>query len=329
MKSPLGLFLLLLAGCAASTSTPTTPDTNTETIAEVRQRDQDQATSDQRRRSFQNVLLQLDQAMESHAQALANRGVARADEATARLEKLLQETVLDRRSVRIKPGQTPPPPGDNFARLKAAAIDGSNTDAQGIALAALGFSGDNEVMPTILAGAQLDNPVLVDRAVFGLAMLRAPATPPGVLAAIVDNSKLVEASRTQAAWALHRLQPVSEKRAEIVAIWQRLLGAPQGLPGGVLVQTLRGTGLLRDATHIGLVAPFLRHTVPMVRMAAADALARMNAQDHAADLITLLGPDEPVPNVRLHARKALQELAGHADYGYDVAAWRKAFDRGK
>jgi HEAT repeat protein len=67
----------------------------------------------------------------------------------------------------------------------------------------------------------------------------------------------------------------------------------------------------------------------MVRMAAADALARMNAQDRAPELIALLGPEEPMPNVRLHARKALQELAGNADHGYDAVAWRKVFDRGK
>ena len=62
-------------------------------------------------------------------------------------------------------------------------------------------------------------------------------------------------------------------------------------------------------------------------MAAADAIARMNSQSHAEDLIALLGPEETVPNVRLHARKALQELAGQGDYGYDVDAWRKAFER--
>ena len=43
-----------------------------------------------------------------------------------------------------------------------------------------GFAGRNEVMQTILQGAQLANPELVDRAVFGLAILKAPQTPPGV-----------------------------------------------------------------------------------------------------------------------------------------------------
>ena len=29
------------------------------------------------------------------------------------------------------------------------------------------------------------------------------------------------------------------------------------------------------------------------------------------------------------ARKALADLAGGKDYGYDVSAWRKVFDRGR
>ena len=64
-------------------------------------------------------------------------------------------------------------------------------------------------------------------------------------------------------------------------------------------------------------------------MAAAVALGRMNAQDHWQDLLALLSPAETSQNVRLHASKALAELAGGVDHGYDVAAWRKTFDRGQ
>ena len=64
-------------------------------------------------------------------------------------------------------------------------------------------------------------------------------------------------------------------------------------------------------------------------MAAARALGRMNAQEHWRDLLALLKPAESVQNVRLHARKALAALAGNKDYGYDLAAWRKVFDRGE
>lgn len=327
MKSSPGLLLLLFAACAGS---PDPADIKKEPVPEAEQRAQELQQAEQRRREFQMVLIKLDQAMESHAQSLSNRGATRADQSTERTEKFLRETVLDIGPAVVTKGQAAPPPGENFRRLQAAAADGSDPSAQRIAVAALGFSGAHDLMPLILQGAQSDDPMLVDRAVFGLAMLRAPATPPGVLMAIVENPKNSEASRSQAAWALFRLQEVSDHRDDIVAFWLKVLGAPHAMPGVVVVQAVRGVGLQRDVAHADLIAPFLHHATPMVRMVAADAVARMNAQSLAPELITLIGPEEQMPNVRLHARKALQELAGlSTDHGYDAAAWRKVFDRGK
>lgn len=332
--APLFLILaFLLSACAVTTTgSPTrlaVPDEEARQLA-FRQ-------AESQRREFRNVLLKLDQAMESYARAMANRGVARADLHRGRLEKLIEDLVLDQGAkTHIKRANADGSPevfherpiGDNFHRLQAAAIDGKQGFHQGIALAALGFSGREDMMPTILQGAQLEDPLLVDRAVFGLAMLRAPATPPGVLAAVVENTELPVNSRTQAAWALYRIQSQSSRLPEIVEIWQRYTtNLQETLPPGVIVQSVRGLGLTRDEKHAEIVVPLLRHRTALVRMAAADALARMNAQLFAEDLIDLLGPSESSPNVRLHARKALQALAGRADYGYDVAAWRKAFER--
>ena len=72
----------------------------------------------------------------------------------------------------------------------------------------------------------------------------------------------------------------------------------------------------------------LKHPTPRLRMAAAVALGRMNAQEHWQPLLELLKPQEPNPNVRLSARKALARLAGDKDYTYDIGAWRKVFERG-
>ncbi|MCA8954417.1 MAG: HEAT repeat domain-containing protein [Planctomycetes bacterium] len=336
MKCPLLLLFPVLApwfaGCA---STATDPYGNKVAVPDEEARQRAIAEAEQRRRAFENVLLKLDQAMESYAVAIANRGVARADQQAEQLEKLIRDLVLDRgaqsfdkRADQETVEPLPIATGDNFHRLRAAAIDGSNTYHQGIALAALGFSEDTTVMPTILQGAQLDDPVLVDRAVFGLAILRAPDTPPGVLGAVIENQRLPANSRAQAAWALYRLQSTSSRPEEIAEIWRRVATHDRDTaPPGALVQAVRGLGLTRDDSYGDIVAPFAHHTVPLLRMAAADALARMNAQDHAEDLIALIGPAESVPNVRLHARKALQALAGQVDYGYDVAAWRKAFER--
>ncbi|MCK5945052.1 MAG: HEAT repeat domain-containing protein, partial [Planctomycetes bacterium] len=95
------------------------------------------------------------------------------------------------------------------------------------------------------------------------------------------------------------------------------------------VTAIRGLGLNGDATHADLIAPLLRHPVPRIRMSSALALGRMNAQQHWQDLLKLLEPQETVQNVRVHARKALAALAGNKDYGYDLAAWRKVFERGE
>lgn len=325
-RSAVPLSLLLLVACASSPAT----DIRREAAPELESREESLQRAEQRRRDYQLVLVKLDQMMESYAQALASRGTLRADQQLGKLEKAIRDTTLDLTPVEVGKDAPPHRPGENYRRLQASAADGSKPAEQAIALAALGFSGQVEVMPTILQGAQLADAHLVTRAVFGLAVLRAPSTPPGVLAAIAENPKLDEASRTQAAWAIYNLQDVSERKEEIIAIWRRFLGEQRDtLPAGVIVQAVRGIGLARDGANTALVVPFLKHPVPKVREATAVALGRLNAQQHAEDLIQLIGPKESVPNVRLAARKALQELAGQQDYGYDVAAWRKAFERGR
>jgi hypothetical protein len=296
-------------------------------VPEEEARAREQLAADAKRRDYPAVLVRLDQAMDSYVQALASRGEARADAQAERLYKLVQDAVLDRGLARA----TDPLPdgGETFQRLKATAKDGSDPASQAIALAALGFSGRHDVMPVIQQGVQLDDPFLVDRAVLGLAVLRAPDTRPGLLEAIVLRPQHPEDGRVQAAWALYRLQGVVTDVGPYVAIWRRLLTeARDAVPAGVLVQALRGLGLARDAANAELAASFTRHPVPLVRVAAAIALGRMNAQQQWEALVALLEPSERTENVRLAARKALAQLAGGVDHGYDVGAWRKTFDRG-
>lgn len=317
------LPLLLFAACATSPS-----DLRKEAAPEEETRELDLQRAEQRRRDFQMVLVKLDQGMESYCRSLA-AGSQRADDDAGKVYKLLHEMVLDIGPQVVTKGTLPREPGENYRRLQAAAADGSKPEEQKIALAALGFSGQPEMMPVILQGAQLADPSLVDKAVLGLAVLRAPTTPPGVLAAIAENPKLSSESRTQAAWALHEVQEVSQQPADIVAIWRRFLTEGKDtLPPGVLVQAVRGIGLSRDASQDTVILPFAKHPVAKIREATAVAIGRLNGQQHTEILIGMIGPQEPVPNVRLAARKALQELAGQADYGYDVAAWRKVFERG-
>ena len=325
MIRPTTALLLLFAACATPTE-----ELKLEAAPEEEKREQALRDGEAKRRDFSAVILRLDQSIDSYVQALSNHGEVRADQAAERLERAIRETVLDIGPVAMRGNLQAPPPGENYRRLQAAATDGTLKNQQGVALAALGFSGQDEMMPLILQGAQTSDPFLIDRAVLGLAVLKAPQTPPGVLAAIAERQTHPEDGRVQAAWALYQVQGNSERGAEITAIWRRFLTELRDtMPAGVLVTAVRGIGFARDPAHADLVATFLTHPTPRVRMAATVALARMNAQQHVPSLITLLGPQETVQNVRLHARKALADLAGGQDYGYDMAAWRKVFDRGR
>lgn len=316
------LVCLLLAACG------TAPEIRREPAVEEAQRERQLREEDQKRRDFRAVLIRLDQAIDSYVAAVSNQGEARADARAERLYKAIHEMVMDLGPMYVRRGGTPPPPGETFARLQALATNSEVPADQGLALAALGFSGQPEVMPLILQGTQLADPTVVDCAVLGLAVLRAPATPPGVFEAIFRNPQHPLDGRVQAAWALYRVQTATDRTEPIAAIWRRAIADADTLPPGVVVSALRGIGLLRNPADGALVAPFLKHPTPRVRMAAAIALGRMNAQAHWQDLLALLGPQETVQNVRLHARKALAALAGGVDHGYDVLAWRKTFERG-
>jgi HEAT repeat protein len=116
------------------------------------------------------------------------------------------------------------------------------------------------------------------------------------------------------------MQPFAE-------IWLRFVANRDTLPAGVMVNAARGLGITRDKAHAAALVPVLKHATPRVRMAAAVALGRMNAQDQWRELLELIGPAETVPNVRLAASKALAALAGGANHEYDVTAWRKTFER--
>jgi hypothetical protein len=321
--APSLLLLTALAACASS------DELKREPAVEVAERDERMRQADEKRRNFKAVLIRLDQAIDSYVQALANQGEFRADQQAERLYKLVHETVMDIGPALQRRDLPMAEPGTTFRELQKYASDNSQPDTQGIALAALGFSNQPEVMPLLVNGAQLSDPYVVDHAVLGLAVLRVPQTPPGVLASIVTRADHPLEGRVQAAWALYRIQTANQDQAPFVAIWRRLLMEQRDtLPAGVVFTAVRGLGSARDPANADLAASFLKHPTPGLRQAAALALGRMNAQSHWQQLLELLGPQETVQNVRLHARKALSELAGGVDHKYDVAAWRRIFDRG-
>src|SRR5262249_15647910 len=270
----------------------------------------------------------LDQALESYARLLDSHGVPRADIELQRIERLLRELVNGVPS--LKNGKQDPSDlqGNKVDALKALAANASDKIDQGIALAALGFADPSDVMPVMLAGAQLSDPQLVDRAIFGLAVKHDPQTPVGVIERVLDDKEHPEDGRLQAAWALFVLQDNGAPADEIVRVWRKVLTAKKGEYHPLIVATaVRGLGITRKPDDADLVAGFLRDPTPRVRRRAAVALGRMNAQSHGRELLDLIAPGENVPPVRLPARKALQAFAGGADRQYDQAAWRMEFDR--
>ena len=304
------LPLLLLVACSGAPDA--TDPAQGEFDASVEKEFQQVEANAKRDRELPRILLQIDRALAGYAAALDQKGTPTADRRAESLERLLTKLVRE-----------------NHAELIATANDSSVVANQGIALSALGFAEGKEVMPVLLSGAQSSDPFLVDRAIFGLAMLMDPATPLGVIIKVVDDPKHGLEGRASDAWTLYRLQPVTFEKEKLVAFWKQVAAKPRAeVEPSVLLQAIRGLGLTREPADAALVANHIDHPTPKVREACAVALGRMNAQDQVPKLIDMLTPVETNPNVRLAARKALQALSGGADRGYEVEEWRKIFERG-
>jgi hypothetical protein len=323
MNRPATALFLLAAACAGAPPKELARDQDPA----IETSEQRAVEAIERQREFQLTLLRLDQGLESYARALADQGNPASDRQVPRIHKMLHDLVVDERTYSSDPkAASQKRRGEHYERLLALAADGSLPDNQGIALAALGFSGLPEVMPVILQGAQLPDPLRRDRAVLGLAVLKDPRTPPGVLIQIVEDASYPEDGRAQAAWALYQLQETNQKQTEIIDYWRRLLlNRRPEVPAAVIATAVRGLGLTRNAADADLVAACTKDQLPRIRMLAAIALARMNATGHWPALVELIGPGESKPNVRLAAQKALVHLAGGQDRGYDVTAWQKLF----
>ena len=172
---------------------------------------------------------------------------------------------------------------------------------------------------------------IVNQAIHGLGMLRAPSTPTKSLVSIIEDTKTDLGSRRAAAWSLMSIQPhlTGDRRQALLPVWLRLLSQPVGdLEPEITVQAIRGLGLYRRPADARFVEPYCDHPTALVRFHACVALGRQKNQDSHKKLFELLQPSESNRNVRLAARKALMALAGGKDRGYDLKKWEKLFQRG-
>jgi hypothetical protein len=305
---PTALLSCLLTACAGSTLPPKgTPDP----VVTKAEKDRLHAiTRDAAKKNeMPQVRLDLDQLLNGYSIAMGQRGVD--DGKVKNIAESIRKLVAR-----------------NFDALTADAADSSEPGNQAIALASLGFAAKPEAMPVILQGAQTDNEHLVSSAILGLAVLQDAQTPPGVVIAVIENTKFKAETRIGAAWCLYRLQLAMANNAEIVAYWVQVLNRPllETNPA-IVMHAVRGLGLTRSSEHAALVAKYATHPTPHVRTAVTVALARMQAQDQVEALLALISPAETNAEVRLGANKALVALAGGEDRGYDVASWRSVFQR--
>ncbi len=301
--------LLVLTACAGAPQ-PAEPDPKLE---EDFRKQREAAAAAEKRETYELALIQIDQVLDKFVQALAESGISRADLQAEGLARFLRENSKKW-----------------YDQLLDSAIDASIPRNQAIAVAVLGFTGQQEVRDPLLNALRSPEPAVVTNAAFGLGMLMDPRTPVAPLAEVVEDSKQPIEARISASNALMRIQEVHFEPQKIYPVWARVLTPAIGdVDGLTVVHALRGLGMSRDPQYAPTVQRYLTHPAPLVRAAAAVALGRLAAADSWQQLLPLLGPAEMNPNVRLAARKALEALAGGESRGYDVAAWRTFFEKNR
>lgn len=300
------LLCLLAAGCGGGPDLAADPQIEEDFVERQR------AIEDEKnKQTFEADLITLDKALDKYATAWMTSELQPAEKLREKLEDFLRLTVAK-----------------HYDRLVTTAEKREYPTNRAIALAALGFSGRPEALDPLLNGARDKEEQVAVAALFGLAVLQEPRTPLGVLGQImVDGEKPVEVRRN-ASLALLRAQEKSFEPEKATPFWASVLERPlEEIDYGVAMHAVRGLGLRRDPEFARLAEKMASHPQPMLRVAAAIAMGRMQNESSVPTLLALLTPAETNDNVRLAARKALQALAGGVDREYDVAAWRKVFER--
>lgn len=302
----LSLLCVTMAACGSAPEPVKDPAIEQEFLDKQREDEQRELSS------FDADLIKLDQALDKYTAAWLTDELTPGERLKEKLDPVIRRLVEK-----------------HFARLLAAADQRDYPAKRSIAVAALGFSGRAEALDPLLNGARDSSQEIALAALFGLAILQDPNTPVTVLGGLVLDPKLTAEVRRNASLALMRVQEKSFEPQATETFWIQVLEKPlESEDHAVQVHAVRGLGLRRNPEHAKYVERFASHPQPKVRVAAAIAMGRMKNESSLASLLALLGPVETNDNVRLAARKALQALAGGTDREYDVAAWRKVFDRG-
>ncbi len=307
--------LAVLAACAGGPPPPVDKTISPEEQA-ILDEQQAKAEDHKKRQELPRLMLDLQTGLQKYFGMVYRSGPPRVEDNKEKLARFLQETVER-----------------NYDLLDRVAHDFDKPRNQAIAMGALGFCIGKDhpsVLDTLMNGVQSPETDVSHHAVLGLAMLADKHTTPSVLAAVIRDTSRMAEDRSTAAWALYQvqLQVVDDKLAPILAVWREILeGELDEEPDEAIITAIRGLGQSRDPEYRQDVERYAAHPTPLVRMAVAIALGRMRSDASAPVLLGMLDTSETNDNVRLAARKALQELAPGIDREYDVDEWRKVFDR--
>ena len=328
----LSLVAAVLAGCS---STPTTgPDPEIESQARKQAQGRQEVSDTAKMKA--KVLLELHAATDKYFEARSKMGDPRARDLMQKLDTVIRQQVQR-----------------NFDLLVFTAKDVANKTDRGVALRSLGFcdeskeeretrlkkgltKGERPVRQSEIALDALttalsdDEDWIVESALLGFAVLAAHETPVAEIAAILEDEKRSLAIRENASFALMVMQDhlVAEKTKPIRPACQRVLMQPLGeVDSKIVIGCLRSLGRFRQPADATIVEPYCAHPTPLVRVAAAIALGRMQNQQSYKTLLKMIDDAERNKNVRLAARKGLKALAGGVDHGYDVKLWERLFER--
>ena len=205
------------------------------------------------------------------------------------------------------------------SKLEVEAVSGPPRN-RGLASAALGFSGDPEVLSLIASNVSSDNEMVASNALLGLGILAHKETPLGPIYAAVMAHGNSEPIIQNAAYAALRLADVAEddSQGSMAAIFVKLISHSNSKVRG---QAVIGLGLLRTAHALPLISTrLMEDEVARVRTGAAWALGEIGDLSSIDILIDSLDDEDPI--VAGTARASLVKLHGR-DFGQEADEWRQ------
>jgi hypothetical protein len=264
---------------------------------------------------FQKVLLDMDQAITEYTNSVGQNENEQAQRKVQAWGNWLVTNVQRYR-----------------AELRLLLQDPESSRARQISAAALGFDRGNDknqdtLSALVLALETEKNVDVMTNICTGIGIYASPLTPVDKLFDLVLDPQENLSVRQSAAWALLQIEIAGAPKEGFARTWGLLLeGPPITRDAKLALNALQGIGLLRDPAHMMIVVPYLKEPIPLLQQVACVAMSRMDNRKAAQYLIPLMGKTERNVNVKLYARKALQDLTGNeVDHEYDWKAWAKEF----